>query len=176
MARKWSNLNLPGVLHFVTGNFLNRVPVFIEPECCFAFVEHLKTLNEKWPAKLIAYVLMPDHFHLISNPRDGRIIEFCRDLKSLSAKEIVRSTRRFEFPATNEGHHVWQESFKAMPLWSRWMINQKIAYVHANPVKARLVRSAADYQWSSFRSFHGLGDTPLAVDRDWWWLEDSQNV
>jgi hypothetical protein len=119
---------------------------------------------------------MPDHFHLISNPRDGRIVEFCRDLKSLAAKEIVRSTPRVDFHETREGYHVWQESFKAIPLWSAWMISQKIAYVHANPVKARLVKGAADYYWSSFRSFHGLGDEPLRVDRDWWWPEDSQKL
>ena len=176
MARKWSNLNLPGALHFVTGNLLNRLPAFNEPDCCRAFIEQLKLLNEKWPSKLITYVLMPDHFHLISNPRDGRIVEFCRDLKSLAAKEIVRSTQRFDFQNTVEGHHVWQESFKATPLWSRWMIAQKIVYVHANPVKARLVKSAADYYWSSFRSFHGLGDEPLKVDRDWWWPEDSHKL
>src|SRR5213594_1554239 len=63
MARKWSNLNLPGALHFVTGNCINRLPVFTEPECCKAFLEQLKTLSKEWPAKLIAYVLMPDHFH-----------------------------------------------------------------------------------------------------------------
>jgi len=173
MARKWSNLNLPGVLHFVTGNFLNRARVFSDPECCYALVEQLKIVNAEWPSKLIAYVLMPDHFHLISNPIDGRIIEFCRDLKSSAAKEIVRRTQRFEFHKTNEGHQVWQESFKAMPLWSGWMISQKIAYIHANPVKARLVKSARDYYWSSFRSFHGLGDKPLTVDRDWWWPTNS---
>ena len=176
MARKWSNLDLPGALHFVTGNFLNRVPVFSEPECCSAFLEQLSDVNEKWPSKLIAYVLMPDHFHLISNPRDGRIVEFCRDLKSQVAKEIVGCSARFEFRKAREGRQVWQESFKAMPLWSGWMINQKIAYVHANPVKARLVKSARDYYWSSFRSFHGLGDQPVAVDRDWWWPDDVEKL
>ena len=58
MARKWSNINLPGALHFVTGNCINRLPVFTETACCQAFLAELKTLNEKWPAKLIAYVLM----------------------------------------------------------------------------------------------------------------------
>jgi len=172
MARKWSNLNLPGALHFITGNFLNRLPVFLEAECCSVFVDRLRILNQQWPAKLIAYVLMPDHFHLISNPRDGRIVEFCRDLKSTTAKEMVRRTQRAKFHKTSEGHHVWQESFKAMPLWSDWMISQKIAYIHGNPVKARLVESAADHYWSSFRSFHGLGDEPLAVDHEWWWQDD----
>jgi len=164
------------VLHFVTGNCLNRLPVFSEPECCDAFLEQLQNLNQSWPSKLVAYVLMPDHFHLISNPLDGRIVEFCRDLKSQAAKEIVRRNSRFEFRHTSEGHQVWQESFKAMLLWSGWMIRQKIVYVHANPVKARLVKSAGDYYWSSFRSFHGLGDEPLQVDREWWWPGDPQKL
>jgi REP-associated tyrosine transposase len=175
MTRKWSNLNLPGALHFVRGNFLSRIPVFDDPECCYAFVERLKIVNEKWPSRLIAYVLMPDHFHLISNPKDGRIIEFCRDLKSSAAKEILRRSQRFRFNQTSEGRQVWQESFKAMPLWSEWMISQKITYIHANPVKVRLVKSAGDYYWSSFRSFYGLGNEPLEVDRDWWWPMDSQS-
>ncbi len=73
MARKWSNLNLPDALHYVTGNCINRSPVFTESACCKAFLAELKALNQDWPSKLIAYVLMPDHFHLISNPRAGRI-------------------------------------------------------------------------------------------------------
>jgi putative transposase len=176
MARKWSNLNLPGALHFVTGNCINRFPVFIEPECGRAFLDQLKALNQSWPSKLIAYVLMPDHFHFIANPRDGRIIEFCRDLKSKAAKAIVEGTRRFHFPETEGGHQVWQESFKAKPLWSGWMINQKIDYIHANPVKAKLVKSASAYYWSSFCSFYCQGDEPLAVDHDWWWPDDSEKL
>ena len=177
MARKWSNINLPGALHFVTGNFLDRMRIFTEPECCKAFLEELRSLNQRWPSKLIAYVLMPDHFHLVSNPRDGRIREFISELKSLSAKKIVEVGIQFQFPVTEEdGHHVWQESFKATPLWSGWMIWQKINYIHANPVKARLVRSAKDYRWSSFRSFHSQGEDPLEVDHDWSWPDDAEKL
>ncbi len=153
MARKWSNLNLPGALHYVTGNFLHRLRVFTEPDCCKAFLEELQSINHEWPSKLIAYVLMPDHFHLISNPRDGEIKEFIGDLKGRAAKRIVEVNKRFDFPYTGEeGHRVWQESFKATPLWSGWMIWQKINYIHANPVRGGLVKSARDYPWSSFRS------------------------
>jgi len=88
LARKWTNLSQPGALHFVTGNFLNRWHVFTEDACCRVFLAELKELNEKWPSKLITYVLMPDHFHLISNPRDGRIKEFCGHLKAVAAKAI----------------------------------------------------------------------------------------
>jgi len=70
VAKKWSNLNLPGSLHFITGNVLDRTPIFKDSDLCIAFLDELDSLNQKWPSKLIAYVLMPDHFHLITNPKD----------------------------------------------------------------------------------------------------------
>jgi hypothetical protein len=42
MARKWSNLNIPGALHYITGNFLNRQPVFKDSRCCRAFLDELR--------------------------------------------------------------------------------------------------------------------------------------
>jgi REP element-mobilizing transposase RayT len=177
VARKWSNQNLPGALHFVTGNFLDRIPVFNQESCCKSFIDTLATLLDEWPCKLIAYVLMPDHTHLIVNPKDGRIREFTGKLKSLSAKAIIKEATGIDFKLDSEGSlHVWQESFKATPLWSAWMIWQKINYIHANPVKAGLVNSAKDYRWSSFRSFYSRGETDLKVDQDWWWPDDSEKL
>jgi hypothetical protein len=71
---------------------------------------------------------------------------------------------------------VWQESFKSIALWSRWMIGQKLNYIHANPLKAGLVDSARDYRWSSFRAFYDKVDEPLAVDHDWWWPDDAEKL
>jgi hypothetical protein len=73
-------------------------------------------------------------------------------------------------------YQVWQESFKAVPLWSAWMIWQKINYIHANPVKAGLVSSAKDYRWSSFNAFYSGSDEPLKVDQQWWWADDSEKL
>lgn len=56
------------------------------------------------------------------------------------------------------------------------MIWQKINYIHANPVKAGIVRSATDYNWSRFRSFYSQGNEELAVDQDWWWPDDSEKL
>ena len=177
MARKWSNLNLPGALHYVTGNFQDRIPVFTEEAACECFIDTLRTLLNEWPCKLIAYVLMPDHLHLIVNPKDGRIIEFTGELKSISARAIVRDVQGIRFNVDSEGsHQVWQEGFKAIPLWSAWMIWQKINYIHANPVKAKLVKSAKDYRWSSFQAFYSGDEVPLKVDKEWWWQEDSEKL
>jgi REP-associated tyrosine transposase len=178
MARKWSNQNLPGALHFVTGNFLDRIPVFSQKACCQSFIDAFATLLNEWPCRLIAYVLMPDHLHLIVNPRDGLIREFTGKLKSVSARAITKSARGIDFKVDSDGssYQVWQEGFKAVPLWSAWMIWQKINYIHANPVKAKLVSSGHDYYWSSFQSFYSGGERPLKVDQEWWWSDDSEKL
>ena len=56
------------------------------------------------------------------------------------------------------------------------MIWQKINYIHANPVKAKLVNTAKDYKWSSFRAFYAESSEPLPVDHDWWWDDDSEKL
>lgn len=179
MARKWSNQNLPGALHFVTGNIVDRIAIFKQDSCCRAFVDELRELLARWPAKLISWVLMPEHFHLIVNPQDGDIKSFIRCLKSLTAIRLWEVSEHpgfiLETPAVDGSiHQVWQDSFKAMPLWSSWMIWQKINYVHANPVRAGLVKSARDYPWSSFRAFYLESNEPLPIDQDWWWPDDSE--
>ena len=181
MAPKWSNQDLPGALHFVTGNGVNRIRIFKSDKCCTAFLEVCAQLLLSWPCKIVAYVIMPDHFHLILNPRNGAIRGFLGALKSLTAKRIVEVTgdKRFLRAVPDKDgsiHQVWQESFRSRPLWSGWMIWQKINYVHANPVKARLVRSAKDYRWSSFRAFYLDSGEPLPVDHDWWWPDDVEKL
>ncbi|MCY7347553.1 MAG: transposase [Pyrinomonadaceae bacterium] len=177
MAKKWSNRNLPGALHFVTGNVRNRLPIFRQEAACRAFMGELQNLKTKRECKLIALVVMPDHFHLIVNPRDGEIREWTGALKSLAAKRLVGIAPESWFLKNETEHQVWQESFKALPLWSNWMIWQKINYIHNNPLKAGLVNSAKDYQWSSFCSFYKMeAEEILQVDEDWWWADDVQKL
>lgn len=181
MGRKWSNLNLPGALHFVTGATLDRTPFFSSPKNCETFLEILGRLNYEWPSKLIAYVVMPDHVHLVCNPRDGRIKEFVGKLKSVSAKAIVglgenRLLLRPEPRSDGSIHQVWQESFKALPIWSGWMAWQKINYIHANPVKAGLCKTAGDYRWSSFGAFYRSAIGAVPIDKDWSWPDDAEKL
>jgi putative transposase len=164
----------------VTGNIRNRIPIFKNQQCCLDFFGISADLRIEWPAKIIAYVLMPEHFHLIVNPRDGDIQGFVGALKSKLASKIIEVAGPRFLLATPEAdgsiHQVWQESFKVVPLWSSWMIWQKINYIHANPVKARLVKSAKDYRWSSFGVLYNGATEPLTVDHDWWWPDDSEKL
>ena len=176
MAKKWTNKNLPGALHFVTGNVLNRRQIFRQEKNCIAFLQELQDLRISRQCKLIAFVIMLDHFHLILNPRDGDIRSHTGILKSLSAKRIVslHPTGAFE---TVDGNQVWQESFKSLALWSGWMISQKIHYIHANPVRAGLAKTTDEYPWSSFHAFYSDNvDELLQVDKEWWWPDDVEKL
>ena len=176
MAKKWSNRNLPGALHFVTGNLNKRKPIFRAESTCKTFLNECQNLRVKMEGKLVAFVVMPDHFHLIVNPRDGNIKEWIGALKSLTAKSLVGIYPKDYFLVNGE-HQVWQESFKALSLWSDWMIWQKVNYIHSNPLRAKLVKSTADYRRSSFHSFYKEEADPLLqVDRDWWWPDDVQKL
>jgi len=124
---------------------------------------------------------MPDHLHLIVNPRDGRIRKLMGKLKSQSARSIIAALPDWSFDVGRDAsgrplHQVWQESFKALPLWSDWMIWQKINYIHNNPVRAGLVTSAGEYRWSSFGAFYSSEANSAQIDRDWWWPDDVRKL
>lgn len=177
MAKKWSNKNLPGALHFVTGNVHKHLPIFKKEVNCIAFFEELQKLKIKRESKLIAFVIMPDHVHFIVNPSDGEVREWTGALKSITAKSLTKIAPKDFFRQANGENQVWQESFKALPLWSNWMIWQKINYIHNNPLKAGLVNSAKDYKWTSFRSFYKLEfEELLKVDQDWWFEDDVRKL
>jgi hypothetical protein len=101
-------------------------------------------------------------------------------LKSLSARRLIEIAPPNYFLKNTSNvfeHQVWQLNFKALPLWSNWMIWQKINYIHANPVKARLADPAKDYRWTSFRAFYfEENDSLLEIDKDWWWPDDVQKL
>ncbi|PYT01873.1 MAG: hypothetical protein DMF63_03290 [Acidobacteria bacterium] len=173
MSKKWTNEKLPGALHYVTGNVDKRRQIFSNQRNCIAFLEELQSLKNKREARLICFVVMPDHFHLIVNPRDGDIQTWIAELKSLSAKRLVQANANGFFRKPDGENEVWQESFKSLALWSGWLIWQKINYIHQNPLRANLVKSAVNYRWSSFKSFYGHEcEELLSVDHEWWYSDD----
>src|SRR5215213_1139378 len=125
MAKKLTNENLPGVLHYVTGNVDKRRQIFRSDQICIAFLEELQSLRSRRDSLLICFVLMLDHFHLIVNPRDGDIQSWICELKSLTARRIVDMNSPGLFRKPDGENQVWQESFRTMRLWSGWMIWQK---------------------------------------------------
>lgn len=161
---------------FVTARTHRRLQLFRRSELCEEFLQALLELRRNHAFQLFAFVIMPDHVHLIVRPPDGSISSLIRKIKSLSARRIINSLKtaeddsllaRLKKPSPGRKGHAyqaWQDGFHAVPLWSAWMIRKKIDYIHANPLRKDLVKSAKDYRWSSFAAYHGLGDGRIALD------------
>jgi len=176
----------PNLVHYVTGVTFKRVPIFRSNHACSLFIDALATTRAKEPFKLIGYVLMPDHFHLLANPLGLDISIVVGRLKGRAAAAILRwlrseartmSLRKLILPAplrSGQTHAVWMAEFSAVDIWSRKFIRQKLDYIHLNPVRAGLCDHPAKWHWSSYRAYlpHEPGTVPIEVDQKWLWTEE----
>jgi REP-associated tyrosine transposase len=176
----------PNLVHYVTGVTHARVPIFRNEHACSLFIEALAKTRLKEPFKLIGYVLMPDHFHLLANPLCLDISVIVGRLKGRAASliltwlrddEHVVSLAKLELPRplkSGQTHAVWQQDFSAIDIWSRKFIRQKLIYIHNNPVRAGLVDHPGKWRWSSYLAYfpHEPGDVPIEIDQRWLWTEE----
>lgn len=102
-------------------------------------------------ANIFAYVIMPNHIHMIINiPEGGSISNFMRDFKHMTAREYnqMRSLR---------SGRLWQARFDDVGLITKEVALIKLNYIHQNPVRAGLVENIEDWKYSSVR-FYMLGE------------------
>jgi REP element-mobilizing transposase RayT len=173
----------PNLVHYVTGVTYQRVPVFANEHCCELFIEALSKTRLTDPFKLIGYVIMPDHFHLLANPLNMDITSLAGRLKGRVASRILKWLRTgnktrslaklaLRKPlASGQTHAVWLQDFSAIDIWSHKFIRQKLNYIHMNPVRAGLCDHPAKWRWSSYHAYfpHEAGAVPIEVDWRWLW-------
>ncbi len=99
------------------------------------------------------FVIMPDHVHaLVWFPEPGQLSEFMNKWKDQSSHEI-KTLYQTRFPAywtqLGEADPIWQARYYGFNIWSRLKVEEKLDYIHLNPVRARLAERAFDYRWSS---------------------------
>ena len=121
-----------------------RAQVFHKPGDYEAFVALFERACERLPMRLLAYCLMPNHFHLVLWPRqDGDLSRWMQWL-------LTAHVRRYHRHYHGSGH-VWQGRFKAFPIEQDEHLLTVLRYVERNPLRASLVERAEDWQWSSLR-------------------------
>jgi len=175
------------LVHYVTAVTYQRVPVFKSGEACALFVEALAETRLKDPFKLIGYVVMPDHFHLLANPLGLNITTVVGKLKGRSASKILKrlrkeeqmeTLRRLELPralASGQTHALWLQDFSSINIWSHKFIRQKLNYIHLNPVRAGLCDHPAKWKWSSYHAYFPHDTQAVPIEIDWralWAVDD----
>lgn len=167
---KLKTYSVVGHAYFVTTTVCGRMPIFHWDNYCNIIIRNLNFYREAYRFKLLGYVLMPEHLHLISLPVGERnISDIMRSFKSYTAKEILEELRRegkrrllgsFANQAKrgrNQQHQVWMHGFADKNVFCKEFFLQKLDYMHSNPVKRGLVESPTDYKYSSARNYL-LGD------------------
>jgi len=173
----------PNLVHYVTAVTYKRVPVFSSERSCALLVQALVETRIKDPFKLIGYVIMPDHFHLLVNPLDMNVTRLIGRLKGRAASRILKwlraenktqSLAKLALPKPSklgQTHAVWLQDFSAVDIWSHKFIRQKLHYIHKNPVRAGLCDHPAKWRWSSYHAYfpHEPGTVPIEIDWRWLW-------
>ena len=154
MARL-ARIVIPGIPHHVTQRGNRREQVFFGSDDYRAYLGFLRFAARGSNTSIIAYCLMPNHVHLILLPddKDG--------LRATLADTHRRYTGRIN--ARNEWTgHLWQGRFGSVAMDEAHLYSA-VRYVSLNPVRARLVTRAEDWEWSSVRA-HLAGVSDGVVD------------
>jgi putative transposase len=155
-----------GICYHVINRGNARGDVFHKREDYAAFCQLLEEAGDRVRMRLLAYCLMPNHFHLALWPRrDGDLSRFMQWLLTAHVRRYHRHYR--------SGGHVWQGRFKAFPIQQDEHLLTVLRYIERNPLRAGLVPRAEDWLWSSLR---GRGEvkegvlvdaSPVGLPRQW---------
>ena len=124
---------------------------------------------------ILAYVIMPDHYHIIAGSR-REPSEALRYLNGISAKRVLdhlkgkapESLEKLKMFEKKRGYKysVWQHHPDTFLITSESMLKEKVNYIHFNPVKAGMVEHPDDYLYSSSRIWNhrALENEPLEMN------------
>lgn len=161
---------------YLTAVAKDRLPIFRTAELAQLLCNAVDEARRSGKFLVLAYVIMPDHLHLVTDSRvdskdilrfvkgigSRRIIDHLRDHGHIESLEKLRVQHRSD----GSDFSVWQRHPNVRLLWSESMLWQRIQYTHLNPVRAGLVDHPNDWKWSSARIWHGRRSEDEALDVD----------
>ena len=149
------------------------VDVFTRKEYCYDTVDSFKYCQENKGLEIYAWCIMSSHLHIICRAKVGFMLsDIIRDFKKFTAKKIINriidepeSRRdwllyRFEYAAKykkqNTKYMFWKKDNHTILLDTNKMMQQRLNYIHNNPVEAGIVDEPEHYVFSSARDYAGI--------------------
>jgi putative transposase len=162
-----------GDLHFVTFSCFRRRPFLGTAQARNRFVRILDEVRCRHEFSVLGYVVMPEHVHLLlSEPAESNPSKILQVLKQKVSRELCRGARRSESGrlslmfADDEDTAAafWQRRFYDFNVWSAKKVQEKLDYMHANPVTRKLVLHPKDWAWSSWSHYARGEEGLLRID------------
>ena len=158
--------------HFLTFQVIDWVDIFSRKVYRDIVIESMKFCRSHKDLEVYSYVIMSNHVHVIWRAKNGDLSDIIRDFKKFTGRSIIEAVKdvsesrkdwmlkRFEFAARrnvrNSIHQFWTHENHSVELFSPYFTEQKIRYIHMNPVRAGIVEKEEDYIYSSARNYSGL--------------------
>jgi putative transposase len=157
-------------LHFLTCSCYHRQPWLASPRRRDLFLQTFEEVRQRYQFVVVGYVVMPDHIHLlISEPEKGTpstVMQVVKQRFASRVREAVRNPTLVKCARVGHPEHVWQKRFYDFHVWSERKREEKLRYMHRNPVKEGLVQEPEQWLWSSYRSY--AYDEPGMVKINQW--------
>ena len=118
----------------------------------------------------MGYVVMPEHVHLLmSEPKTANPSKALQVLKQNVSRALGRrgaSAKNSSEVADSitDGLHFWQRRFYDFNVWSSEKVREKLEYMHANPVKRKLVEHPKEWPWSSWSHYENGEKGLITID------------
>lgn len=134
------------MVYHILNRAAGRQKLFDEPDDYAAFEAVLEQAHEREPLRILAYCIMPTHWHLVVWPRAGRDDQVSEFMRWLTGTHTQRWHAHFQTAGTGP---LYQGRFKSFPVQSDEHLHTVLRYVERNPRRAGLVRRAEDWRWGS---------------------------
>jgi len=147
-----------GHLHLVTCGCYRKQPKLGLEKHRNVFVRLLEELRVKFRFDVVGYVVMPGHFRLL-------MAEPVVDTAANSIEMLQQRYQRRYNASARSTEQVWESRYSDMHVFGAERIEAQLELMHQEPVKAGLVVNATDWEWSSARSYAGLPEGVVTVER-----------
>ena len=140
--------------------------VFHGPQDYQAFLRLMKEAKRQYPVRILAYCLMPNHFHMVLSPTKAEALS--KWMQWVMTSHVRRYHRYY-----GTSGHIWQGRFKSFIVQQDEHLLTVLRYVESNPVRGGLARFAREWNWSSHKEMIGrkarktLDDIPIDLPKEW---------
>jgi putative transposase len=159
-------------LYFVSFAVVNWIDVFTRNEYKNIIIESLQFCQLNKGLEIYAWCIMPSHVHMIIGTEGKPMEDILRDFKSFTSRKIGIAISEHPQESrkewmlwmmkragnknnNNNDFQFWQQSNHPIELWDNYMMQQKLDYIHNNPVEAEFVYAPEAYVYSSACDYAG---------------------
>ena len=144
----------PGAYYHLFNRGVNRDNIYFENRNYLFFLFNIERYLLPL-ADLIAYCLMPNHYHLLIHYRETSEVDSTTEDSKAMMKISVSYTKAINYRYNRVGP-LFQGAFQAKSIDSDTYLSHLIGYIHLNPVTTGLVESPEEWLYSSFHDYQDL--------------------